>query len=79
VTSVATKLESSQPQTETAVDLFDNWIDPIETEIRGFIEELIRTELEASLARPRSRQRASRTRMMPRPLSVTGLSDGRGR
>jgi transposase-like protein len=40
-----------------AVDLFDNWFDPIETEVRsrarGFIEELIRGELDAVLARPR--------------------------
>jgi transposase-like protein len=40
-----------------AVDLFDNWFDPIETEVRararGFIEELIRGELDDALARPR--------------------------
>jgi hypothetical protein len=33
MTSVITNAESSQPQTETAVHLFDNWIDPIETEV----------------------------------------------
>src|SRR4029077_18489226 len=37
--------------------LFDNWFDPIETEVRArsrqFIEELIRGELDAALARPR--------------------------
>jgi hypothetical protein len=36
---------------------FDNWFDPIETEVRArareFIEELIRGELDAALARPR--------------------------
>jgi len=57
MTSVTTKPDSSQPQTETAVHLFDSWIDPIETEvrkrIRGFIEELIHSELDAALARPR--------------------------
>jgi len=57
MTSVTTKPESSQLQSETAVHLFDNWIDPIETEVRvrvrGFIEELIREELDAALARPR--------------------------
>ena len=46
MTSVTTKPESSQPRNETAVHLFDNWFDPIETElrerVRGFIEELIR-------------------------------------
>ena len=39
-----------RPRHETAVHLFDSWIDPLETEIRGrvrgFIEELIREELE---------------------------------
>jgi putative transposase len=52
-----TKLDSVQPATELAVDLFDNWFDPIETEVRArsrqFIEELIRGELDAALARPR--------------------------
>jgi putative transposase len=42
---------------EMAVDLFDNWFDPIETEVRArsrqFIEELLRGELDAALARPR--------------------------
>src|SRR5579862_5212039 len=42
---------------ETVVDLFGNWFDPIETEVRTrareFIEELIRNELDEALARPR--------------------------
>ena len=57
MTSITTKPDSSQPAAEMAVDLFDNWFDPIETEVRararGFIEELIRGELDAVLARPR--------------------------
>ena len=57
MTSHTTKLDSSQPPAEMAVDLFDNWVDPIETEVRArareFIEELIRGELDAALARPR--------------------------
>src|SRR5450830_1800502 len=57
MTSITTKPDSSQPATEMAVDLFDNWFDPIETEVRArareFIEELIRGELDAVLARPR--------------------------
>ena len=57
MTSITTKPNSSQPAAEMAVDLFDNWFDPIETEVRaragGFIEELIRGELDAVLARPR--------------------------
>jgi putative transposase len=48
--------------TKTPVDvaeekLFDNWFDPIETElrtkVRGFIEAMIEAELETALARPR--------------------------
>ena len=57
MTKITTKPDSSQPASEKAVDLFDNWFDPIETEVRArarqFIEELIRGELDAALARPR--------------------------
>ena len=55
-----TKPDSLQPATELAVDLFDNWFDPIETEVRArsrqFIEELLRGELDAALSRPRYRR-----------------------
>ena len=44
--------------------LFDNWFDPIETElrtkVRGFIETMIEEELEAALARPRYGRRSGR-------------------
>jgi putative transposase len=57
MTSTTTKPDSSQPAAEMAVDLFDNWFDPIETEVRArareFIEEMIRGELDTVLARPR--------------------------
>ncbi len=57
MTNLTTKPDSMQPATEMAVDLFDNWFDPIETEVRArarqFIEELIRGELDTALARPR--------------------------
>jgi putative transposase len=57
MTSITTKPVSSQPAAETVVDLFDNWFDPIESEVRArareFIEELIRGELDDMLARPR--------------------------
>jgi hypothetical protein len=59
MTSITTKPDSAQPAAERAVDLFDNWLDPIETEVRsrarGFIEEMIRGELDAVLARRRPR------------------------
>src|SRR5271168_1570682 len=52
-----TKPDSLQPAAEMAVDLFDNWYEPIETEVRvrarEFIEELLRDELDTALARPR--------------------------
>ena len=42
--NLTTKRDSLQPAAEMAVDLFDNWFDPIETEVRArsrqFIEEL---------------------------------------
>jgi putative transposase len=57
MTSTNTKPDCSQPAAEMAVDLFDNWFDPLESELRArarsFIEELIRGELDAVLARPR--------------------------
>jgi len=57
MTSTTTAPDSSQPMTEIVGDLFDNWFDPIETEVRArareLIEELIRGELDAALARPR--------------------------
>jgi putative transposase len=57
MTSITTKPDSLQLEAETAPHLFDNWFDPIEVEVRGrarqFIEELIRGELDAALARPR--------------------------
>jgi putative transposase len=60
MTSHTTNLDSVQPVDEAATDLFDNWFDPIETEVRArareFIEELIRGELDAVLARPRYRR-----------------------
>src|ERR1700688_3608547 len=56
MTKLTTKPDSMQPATEMAVDLFDNWFDPIEIEVRArarqFIEELIRGDLDAALARP---------------------------
>ena len=51
--SDTTKPDSWQPVAEMAVDLFDNWSDPIESEVRArareFIEEMIRGELDTCL------------------------------
>src|SRR6202171_1042254 len=57
MTSTSTKPDSLQPAADMAGDLFDNWFDPLEAEVRArsreFIEELLRGELEAALSRPR--------------------------
>src|SRR5450756_2204834 len=51
MTNNTTKPDSLQPAAEMAVDLFDNWFDPLEAEVRArsrqFIEELLRVELAA--------------------------------
>jgi transposase-like protein len=80
MTSVITNTESAQPEPETAVHLFDNWIDPIETEIRGrirgFIEELIRSELDTALARPRYRRPAKSVEGADSAAGVVGHRHG---
>ena len=57
MSSNITKTHSLQGDGETVPQLFDDWFDPIETAVRErareFIEELIRSELDAALARPR--------------------------
>jgi putative transposase len=61
MTSVPTKPEPLQPST-ASFPLCDNWFDPIEAGIRDrvreLIEEMIRGELDAVLARPRYGRRA---------------------
>jgi hypothetical protein len=55
--SITTKPEFLQSSGECCSQLFEGWIDLIETSVRArvrtFIEELIREELDAVLARPR--------------------------
>ena len=62
MTSIITKPVLSQPTTESSSHLFDDWFDPIECgvreRVRGFIEEMIRGELDAALARPRYERQA---------------------
>ncbi len=57
MTRATTKADSSLPQNAAEGHLFDNWIDPLETvirgRIRGFLEELIHEELDSALDRPR--------------------------
>jgi putative transposase len=54
MTSSTTQPDSMHPAADIAGDLFDNWFDPLEAEVRArsrqFIEELLRAELDSSLA-----------------------------
>ena len=55
MTSTTTNPAADLPDQETSVYLFDDWFDPIEAGVRdrvcGFIETMIRTELDTVLAR----------------------------
>src|SRR2546421_4547224 len=57
-----TKPDSSQPVTDTAVYLFNDWFDPIESQVRervrGFIQAMIEGELDETLQRPRYGRRS---------------------
>lgn len=77
MTNATTKTDSSAPEIAAAAHLFDNWFDPIESgireRVRGFIEELIRGELDEALARPRyGRAKAADGR----PATVLGHRHG---
>jgi transposase-like protein len=61
MTSVTTTPDSSQPATETAAHLFDNWFDPIEAGLRDRVHEFLHAmfegELDMVLLRPRYARR----------------------
>ena len=74
--------DADQPEEETAVYLFDDWFDPIEASlrdrVRDFIETLIRSELDAALARPRyARQPAASGGCDGATAGVAGHRHGR--
>jgi hypothetical protein len=48
MTSITTKPDSSQPQSD-AVHLFDNWFDPIEGGLRDRVREFIHAMIEGEL------------------------------
>jgi transposase-like protein len=81
MTSVTTKLASSQPAGDAAVYLFDNWFDPIEgglrDRVREFIHAMIEGELEMALSRPRyARQAKSPSGEAEDAVGVTGHRHG---
>jgi hypothetical protein len=84
MTSTTTKSDAVQPEAETAVCLFDDWFDPIEAglrdRVRDFIETMIRTELDAALARPRAMPGGPRRVKAPKPaLPATAMAAEHGR
>jgi putative transposase len=62
MTSNSTSSHVPQLETETALNLFDNWFDPIEAglrdRVREFIQTMIEGELDRALSRPRYTRRA---------------------
>jgi putative transposase len=70
------KSDSSQPASETAVYLFDDWFDPSEAGVRNrvreFIHAMVEGELDAALMRPRCGRRSqSSSGDADRPVGVT--------
>ena len=83
MTITTTKSDSAQPASEMAVDLFDNWLDPLETEVRArareFIEAMIRGELDNVLARPRYSRSQIAGNEEEQALRATATAAGCGR
>ena len=73
MTSNSTKSSSLQSEAETAEHVLDDWFDPIEAglrdRVRGFIQAMIESELEAALVRPRYGRRPKAD-----PENADGLS-----
>jgi transposase-like protein len=66
----STTADQAQSETETAVLLFDNWFDPIETALRDRAREFLQTMLEAELDEVLDRSRYAR-----RPKQLSGESE----
>jgi len=84
MTSITTKLESSQPAAETAVHLFDHWFDPIEAglrdRVREFIHAMIEGELDMALSRPRyARHAKPSSGQAAGAVGATGIPTATGR
>jgi len=81
MTSHSTMPEQPQSETETAVQLFDNWFDPIEAGLRDrareFLQGMLEAELDEVLDRSRYARRAKRpTGESEKPAGVTGHRHG---
>ena len=60
MTNNSTKSPVQGSEAETAVDLLDDWFDPIETGLRDRVRELIQTMIESELEAVLSRSRYAR-------------------
>jgi putative transposase len=81
MTSHSTMPDQPQSETETAVQLFDNWFDPIEAGLRDrareFLQAMLEAELDEVLERSRYARRAKRsTGGSEAPTGVTGHRHG---
>src|SRR6266446_8885298 len=81
MTSHSTMPDQPQSETETAVQLFDNWFDPIEAGLRDrareFLQAMLEAELDESLARSRYARHAKRSSGGSEgPAGVTGHRHG---
>ena len=78
--SHTTHSTSIHPAAETAVYLFDDWFDPIETglreRVRTFIQAMIEGELDAALSRPRYGRLARDAAMQKATPSCRGYRHG---
>ena len=78
--NVTSKPELSHPTIESNSHLFDDWFDPIENmirgQVRGLIEEMIRSELDTTLSRPRYGRRAGHSEGRVTTTVVTGHRHG---
>ncbi len=86
----STKSPPLQSEAETAIQLLDDWFDPIEAglrdRVREFIQTMIEAELEAALSRPRygRRPKTPDEHATPAPAKAgvfpaTGTATDRGR
>src|SRR5438552_6645901 len=81
MTSNSTKSSSLQSEAETSVHLLDDWFDPIEAglrdRVREFIQEMIESELEAALVRPRyGRRPKANPENADGPSAISGYRHG---
>ena len=80
MTNSTTKPSCVQPKDGPSAQLFDNWFDPVEAgvreRVRGFIEDMIESELDEALQRPRYVRRSGSSGDANRGPVVAGHRHG---